>query len=844
MNSDLYRSRAGAAVFAVGLGLAVAANPGVAVADESDSRPSSQAADSASAPGSESDGDSSGSAVSSSDSDADADVDVDADGAEVAAETVDDADSAVGQDEQAESDPVEVLDDATVAIASETVDSSRDSATGSQGGDRGVDLVASEAVSLVDDDALAYRDAADGAMADLEEAVDADLRAASAGPRTSAPSPAAVSLSSEVPAASVAPASVVEDKPTGIVSGLLSAFRIAPAAAGSDAPAAPTSSFTLILEAIRREINRLFNNKAPTAAPAQTHQSADGVVTGSLGASDPEGDPLRYTVTQAPERGSVIVDAAGNFTYTPGAGLAATGGADTFVVQVRDVGFRLNWWSPTRIQAPVTVTITAPTNSEPNPEPNPTSPGTPNPDPGQADPGDLLWGEAYFAPYVDMAGWPVPDLMGIARDYGVSLLTLGFVQAAPDGEAAWGGYATLAPGSSDSQAQSIDSAIAAFKAAGGDVMVSFGGAAGTTLAQWHAQRGLSAQQLADVYIGVVDAYGLNRVDFDIEGHSVAEPASIALRSEAIALLQQARPELEVWYTLPVLPSGLTHDGVNVVDKALEAGVTLDGVNVMAMDYGESAAPTTGPNAKSMGAYAILAAQSTYGQMSSLFAQHGQQFEWNQLGVTPMIGVNDVLTEIFTVADAQALEDFARTNGVGMLSMWSVTRDRPGSLGQASPTASGLNIPAGSFSNVWNDYGTINEMNLGSTPGGGTGGGGSPVEGGTTTLIGWHWGATTVLDFDPPEDKLDFGWMQPANFEVTEQSGSTKIIIVDSGGQTYTLNGVALNQMTIGNIVALDTNTVTKWQTLINNAGPSTPTANRVSCDSVLCPELMAATAGQ
>lgn len=34
-------------------------------------------------------------------------------------------------------------------------------------------------------------------------------------------------------------------------------------------------------------------------------------------------------------------------------------------------------------------------------------------------------------------------------------------------------------------------------------------------------------------------------------------------------------------------------------------------------------------------------------------------------------------------------------------------------------------------------------------------------------------------------------------------------------------------MTIGNIVALDTNTVTKWQTLINNAGPSTPIANRV-----------------
>ena len=444
--------------------------------------------------------------------------------------------------------------------------------------------------------------------------------------------------------------------------------------------------------------------------------------------------------------------------------------------------------------------------------------------------GDALWGEEHFAPYVDMAGWPVPDLVKVAQDYGVSLLTLGFLQAAPDGSAAWGGYPTLAPGSSDSQAQSIDASIAAFKAAGGDVMISLGGASGTSLAQSHVQRGLGAQALADSYAAVVDRYSLNRIDFDIEGAAVAEPASIALRSEAIALLQQVRPDLEVWYTLPVLPTGLTHDGLNVVDSALATGVKLDGVNVMAMDYGESAAPTSGLNAKTMGAYAILAAESTHGQLSSLFAQYGQDFGWNQVGVTPMIGVNDVLTEVFTVADAQTLEDFARAQGVGMLSMWSVTRDTPGTLGQASPTASGLSVPAGSFSNVWNDYGTINVMNVGDAgggTGGGGGGGGTPVEGGTTTAIGWNWGANTVLDFDPAADKLDFGWFQPTNFEVTEQAGSTTIAIVNNN-QTYTLNGVALNAMQTANIIALDTNTVAKWQTLINNAGPSAPTLPSVS----------------
>ena len=51
----------------------------------------------------------------------------------------------------------------------------------------------------------------------------------------------------------------------------------------------------------------------------------------------------------------------------------------------------------------------------------------------------------------------------------------------------------------------------------------------------------------------------------------------------------------------------------------------------------------------------------------------------------MIGVNDVLTEVFTVTDAQTLENFARVNGLGMLSMWSIARDTPGSLGQATPS---------------------------------------------------------------------------------------------------------------------------------------------------------------
>jgi chitinase len=152
--------------------------------------------------------------------------------------------------------------------------------------------------------------------------------------------------------------------------------------------------------------------------------------------------------------------------------------------------------------------------------------------------GDAKWGEAYFAPYVDMGLYPVPNLVEIARSRGVSLLTLGFLQATPEGKLGWAGLSALTPDSSHEQAQAINQSIAALRAAGGDVMISLGGAAGTSLAQWYAARGRTAADLAAAYASLIDTYALNRIDFDIEGAAVADTKSITLHSQALKLLQQ------------------------------------------------------------------------------------------------------------------------------------------------------------------------------------------------------------------------------------------------------------------------------------------------------------------
>ncbi|WP_161976448.1 Calx-beta domain-containing protein [Mycolicibacterium sp. CH28] len=563
----------------------------------------------------------------------------------------------------------------------------------------------------------------------------------------------------------------------------------------------------------------ITNDDAAPVTPPTVSISNASVAEGNSGNSN-----MAFTVTLSKASTSTVTLSytTANGTATAGQDYVASAGTVTFAPGVVSQVINVGVTGDTTVEPTETFTVTLS---------NPTgatiavasATGTiTNDDTATTPGGTAQWGTSFFAPYVDMGAWPVPNLLALSKTYGTSLMTLGFMQADQNGNLAWAGLAALEPSSTNEQAVAINTSIATFKAAGGDVMISFGGASGTSIAQAYAAKGKSAQDLANAYAAVIDTYGITHIDFDIEGAAVADPASIALNSQALALLQKAKPEVQIWYTLPVLPTGLTADGVNVVDAAVKAGVKLDGVNVMAMDYGESAAPTSGAGAQTMGAYAIQSAQSTYTQLSSLYTKYGKTFAWSQIGVTPMLGVNDIVSEVFTVADAQALEDFARTKGIGMLSMWQVLRDTPGTLGQASTGASGLSDPVGSFSTVFNDYGTVNVVNYGSSGGSGTGGsgtgggstgGGTPVTGGSTTTITWGWGTNPVLSFNPAKDTLDFVWMQPAEFDVTEQSGSVVISVVGNN-HTYTLQGVSLSQLQPGNIIAKDSATLAKWQSIL------------------------------
>ena len=100
----------------------------------------------------------------------------------------------------------------------------------------------------------------------------------------------------------------------------------APARARGTASSAPAA----------RPVAALLFNKTPTLSPTKTGQSPTGVVSGMLNANDPDSAPLRYAVVAAPAHGTVSVDDAGLYTYTPDPALAVAGYTDSFAVSVSD----------------------------------------------------------------------------------------------------------------------------------------------------------------------------------------------------------------------------------------------------------------------------------------------------------------------------------------------------------------------------------------------------------------------------------------------------------------------------------------------------------------------------
>ncbi|CRZ17120.1 Ig-like domain-containing protein [Mycolicibacterium neworleansense] len=129
------------------------------------------------------------------------------------------------------------------------------------------------------------------------------------------------------------------------------------------APESP-EPFTPIMWAALAWVRRNAFNQAPVVSSPTTTVQTGQTVTGNIGVTDAEGDALTYTVTKAPEHGTLTINQeTGEFTYTPDDINYEAAQTDSFTISVTD-GNRINLLSlfkPRTAQNDIDVTVLNPT---------------------------------------------------------------------------------------------------------------------------------------------------------------------------------------------------------------------------------------------------------------------------------------------------------------------------------------------------------------------------------------------------------------------------------------------------------------------------------------------------
>ena len=307
------------------------------------------------------------------------------------------------------------------------------------------------------------------------------------------------------------------------------------------------------------------------------------------------------------------------------------------------------------------------------------------------------WPRQVYAPYYE--SWLSGSIASTAAQSGSPYQTLAFIQTASANSCAltWNGDSTEPiPG------PTFASDIAALQRQGGNVIASFGGYGADSTGTEIADSCPDVNAIAADYEAVLTTYHLTRLDMDVEANSLTDTAGIARRNQAIKLVEQwaarRHQPLQVQYTLPVEPTGLTADGLAVLQNAAATGTRVDVVNIMTFDYYLASEPSP----LNMGAEAVSAAENTHTQLAAVYPHDSSARRWALEGITLMPGIDDYpgKTEVTTLADARQVLNFGRAHGLALLSIWAIQRDNggcPGTIGAG--TCSGIAQSTWDFSHL-------------------------------------------------------------------------------------------------------------------------------------------------
>jgi hypothetical protein len=281
------------------------------------------------------------------------------------------------------------------------------------------------------------------------------------------------------------------------------------------------------------------------------------------------------------------------------------------------------------------------------------------------------------APYLFLGWGDPPSPAAVMRDTGIRSFTMAFVLSGGGCSPAWDSARPLT-GGVDEQA------INEIKAAGGDIVPSFGGWSGNKL----GPNCSSPEALAGAYQQVIDAYGLSAIDIDIENTDEFENETVQDRIlTALRIVKANNPGLRTIVTFGTGTTGPNYYGNRLVDQAKALGANIDVFTIMPFDFGSSDIYTD----------TVGAAEGLKAKLVSTFGWSDAE-AYGHLGISGMNGLSDQ-QELTSLDTWTRLRDWASGVGLGRLAFWAVNRDRGCPGGGVTSTCSGIDQPDWEFTRI-------------------------------------------------------------------------------------------------------------------------------------------------
>ena len=289
-------------------------------------------------------------------------------------------------------------------------------------------------------------------------------------------------------------------------------------------------------------------------------------------------------------------------------------------------------------------------------------------------------GAKAVAPYY-YTGWGnPPNLTTVKNATGVTWYTMAFMLNSGNCDPKWDGGRALTGGADQT-------AINTIRANGGDVVISFGGAAGP----WLEHTCTSGTALAAAYQKVINAYGLKAIDIDIEGTPYNTPADQQKTVDALKIIKADNPGIVTYITLG---SGTSGPDNSLINRAAGAGLQIDGWGIMTFDWGN----TTGDQ----GALTIQAADALKNKLKTAYG-YSDADAYKHVGISSMNGITDEKA-VVSLANMRTITAYAQQHQIARLTFWSLNRDRQCSGAYPNDdTCSGVTQSAYEFTKIISAY---------------------------------------------------------------------------------------------------------------------------------------------